>query len=69
MNLLTWLKEHPTAMTVITAVVIALATAFGVLATALAIQGIISGVTKAIAFLNTTILANPIVLIVAAIAG
>lgn len=69
MNLYNWLKENPTAMTILTAVAIALATAFGVLATALAIQGIITGVTKAIAFLNTTLLANPIVLIVAAIAG
>ena len=39
------------------------------LAAALAIQGIISGVSKAFALLNTTMLANPIVLIVAAIAG
>lgn len=69
MNLYTWLQANPTVMTILTAVVIALATAFGVLATALAIQGLITGVTKAIAFLNTTLLANPIVLIVAAIAG
>lgn len=69
MDLYNWMTENPTAMTILTAVVIALATAFGVLATALAIQGLINGVTKAIAFLNTTILANPIVLIVAAIAG
>ena len=69
LNLLTWFKEHPTATKILTAVVIALATAFGVLATALAIQGIISGVTKAIAFLNTTLLANPIVLIIALITG
>lgn len=69
MDLYNWMKENPTVMTIVTAVVIALATAFGVLATALAIQGLIAGVTKAFAFLNTTILANPIVLIVAAIAG
>ena len=69
LDLLNWLKEHPTAMKVLTAVVIALATAFTVLAGALAIQGLITGVTKAIAFLNTTLLANPIVLIVAAIAA
>ena len=69
MSLYNWLNEHPTVMKIITAVVIALATAFGVLAAALAIQGLITGVTKAIAFLNTTILANPIVLLVAAIAG
>ena len=69
MSLYEWLQKNPTVMKIVTAVVIALATAFGVLATALAIQGLIAGVTKAIAFLNTTILANPIVLIIAAIAG
>ena len=69
MDLLAWLKENPVALTILTGVVIGLATAFGVLATALAIQGLITGVTKAIALLNTTLLANPIVLIVALIAG
>ena len=68
-KLLIWFNEHPVAMQILTGVVIALATAFGILAGALAIQGIIVGVTKAIAFLNTTILANPIVLIIALIAG
>lgn len=69
LDLLGWLKEHPVVAQILTAVVIALATAFGILATALAIQGLITGVTKAIAFLNTTILANPIMLLVTAIAG
>ena len=69
MNLYEWLQKNPVAMQIITAVVIALATAFTVLAGALAIQGIITGVTKAFAFLNTTLLANPIVLIIALIAG
>lgn len=69
LDLLSWLKEHPVAMQILTAVAIALAAAFTVLAGALAIQGLITGVTKAIAFLNTTLLANPIVLIVAAIAA
>lgn len=69
MKLYEWLQKNPTAMTIITGVVIGLAAAFTVLAGALAIQGLITGVTKAIAFLNTTLLANPIVLIVAAIAG
>lgn len=69
MDLYNWLKEHPGVMTIVTGIVIALATAFGILAAALAIQGLINGVTMAIAFLNTTLLANPIVLIVAAIAG
>ena len=69
MNLYEWLQKNPTAMKIITGVVIALATAFTVLAGALAIQGLITGVTKAIALLNGTLLANPIVLIVALIAG
>lgn len=69
MDLYHWLQENPVAMKIITAVAIALATAFTVLAGALAIQGIITGVTKAFAFLNTTLLANPITLIIALIAG
>ena len=69
MKLYEWLEKNPTVAKILTGVVIALATAFTVLAGALAIQGIITGVTKAIAFLNTTLLANPIVLIVGAIAG
>ena len=64
LNLLTWLKEHPGAISAITAVVAGLATAFTILAGALAIQGLISGVTKAVALLNATLLANPLVLIV-----
>ncbi len=67
LDLLNWLKEHPTAMKVLTAVVITLATAFSVLAIALGIQGLINGVTKAFQFLNTTMLANPAVLITTAI--
>lgn len=69
LDLYDYLKEHPTLLKAVTGVVIGLASAFGVLATALAIQGIITGVTKAIAFLNTTLLTNPIVLIVGLIAG
>ena len=69
MNLYEWLQKNPVAMQILTAVVIALGTAFTILAGALAIQGIITGVTKAFAFLNTTLLANPIVLIIAAIAA
>lgn len=69
MKLYEWLQKNPTAMKIITGVVIALAGAFTVLAGALAIQGLITGVTKAIAFLNTTLLANPIVLITALIVG
>ena len=69
LDLLNWLRENPVAMQILTAIVIALATAFSVLAGALAIQGIISGVTKAFSLLNTTMLANPITLIVALLAG
>ena len=69
LDLLTRLKENPGAMQALTAVVTVLATSFTILAGALAIQGIISGVTKAIALLNTTLLTNPIVLIISAIAG
>lgn len=68
-ELLNWLLAHPAAMQALTAVVIALGSAFTILAGALAIQGIISGVTKAMALLNGTMLANPIVLIIALIAG
>ena len=61
-----WLIDNmPTIGPIITAV----AAAFGVLATALAIQGLIKGIAAAFALLNATMLANPIVLIVAAIAG
>lgn len=68
-KLLDWLVETPGALETVTTLIIILSTAFTILAGALAIEGIIAGVTKAIAFLNTTLLANPIVLIVALIAG
>lgn len=68
-ELIEYLKEHPTLLAIVTSAVVALATSFGVLATALAIQGIIKGVALAMAFLNTTFLANPITLIIAAILG
>lgn len=51
------------------AVLVAVATALGVLAVALGISALISGVQKAFALLNTTMLANPIFLIVTAIAA
>lgn len=54
---------------VIAPIVSGIAAALGVLAAALAISSLISGVQKAFALLNATMLANPIVLIVAAIAG
>lgn len=63
---LNWCIDH---MNIVTPLVVGLGTAFGILAGALAIQGIISVVTKALALLNTTMLANPAVLITAAIIG
>lgn len=51
------------------AVLIGVATALGVVAVALGISALISGVQKAFAALNTTMLANPIFLIVTAIAA
>lgn len=51
------------------AVLIGVATALGVVAIALGISALISGVQKAFAALNTTMLSNPIFLIVTAIAA
>ena len=67
--LATYLRENETAANTLTAVVIALATGFGILAAAFAISNIISAVQKAMALLNVTMLANPFVLIAALIAG
>lgn len=50
-------------------VLIGIATALSVVAVALGISALISGVQKAFAALNTTMLANPIFLVVAAIAA
>lgn len=69
LDLITYLKENPGVVKVFTALIIALAGAFTVLATALGIQALIQGVTKAFALLNATLLANPIVLITALITG
>ena len=69
MDLTKWLKENETAASILTAVVIALATGFGVLAAAFAITNIINAVRKAMSLLNLTMLANPFVLIAALIAG
>ena len=68
-SLVNYLKENELAAQILTGVVIALATGFGVLAAAFAITNIINAVSKAMALLNTTMLANPFVLIVALIAG
>lgn len=53
----------------VTAGITGLTVVLGILAIALGISALISGVQKAMALLNTTLLANPIVLIVALIAG
>ena len=64
-----WMKRHPAVAQAVTVAVIALATAFGVLAGALAIQALIQGVTKAIKGLNLALTVNPIMLVVAAISA
>ena len=51
------------------AMIVGIATALGILAAALGISAIITMVTKAFALLNTTMLANPVFLVVAAIAA
>ena len=62
-----WMEENPAKAEVLKAAIIGVATALGVLATALAISNLISLVQKAFALLNVTMLANPIVLVIAAI--
>ena len=69
MDLTKWLKENETAASVLSAVVITLATGFGVLAAAFAITNIINAVRTAMSLLNVTMLANPFVLVAALIAG
>lgn len=65
-NIVQWTIDN---LPVVGPIVAGIATAFGVLAAALAIQALIKGVTTGFALLNATLLANPIVLIVALIAG
>lgn len=69
LKMLNTLRQHPAVMQAVAGVVVVLATAFTVLATALGIQALINGVRKAFMALNLTMLSNPIVLIVALIAG
>jgi phage-related minor tail protein len=66
-DLTKYLSEHQGVATVLTAVVAGLAGGFTILAGALAIQTLISGVTKAIGLLNLTMYANPAVWVVAGI--
>lgn len=68
-NLNKWLKENPEKAEVLKGVLLGIAVALGVLATALGIQALIGTVTKAFAALNAVIALNPVVFIVAAIAG
>lgn len=64
-----WMEENPAKAELLKGALIGIATALGILAGALAISNLITMVQKAFALLNVTMLANPIVLIVAAIAG
>ena len=64
-----WMDENPEKAEIIKGVLLGIAAALGVLAIALGIGTLIQTVTAAFAALNLTMLANPIVLIVAAIAG
>lgn len=67
----TWMEENPGKAEVIKAVIIALAAAFGVLAIALGISGIIQLVTTAMASLGVVmgVVTSPITLIIAAVAA
>ena len=65
-GLVDWTIEN---MDIVRPIILGVAAAFGVLATALAISGIIKGVTTAVALLNATLLANPIALVVTGVAA
>ena len=64
-----WLDDNKPVADALKVTVIILGTAFGALAIALGIQSLINGITTAFAALNAIMAANPIILIVAAIAG
>lgn len=68
-DLAAWMEENPKKAEIVKGVLLGVATALGVLATALGIVTLINTVKSAFAALNLTMLANPVVLIVAAIAG
>lgn len=63
---ITWLIDNANT---VGPIILGVATAFGVFAIAINIGGIIQGVTTAIAALNAVLLANPIGIVVALIAG
>lgn len=64
-----WAEENPAKLEVIKGVLIGVATALGVVAVALGIGSLINTVKNAFAALNAVMMANPIGLIIAAIAG
>lgn len=68
-KLTAWAKENPGAMNVVKGVLLGVAVALGVLAAAFGIHTLIQTVTTAFKALNLAMLSNPIVLVVAAIAG
>lgn len=65
-GLTSWMLNN---MPIVKPIVIGLAAAFTALAVALAITGLISAVQKAMMLLNGTLMANPIVFIIAAVIG
>lgn len=69
LGLLNWFKEHPAAINILIGAVIALAAAFGVLAAAMAIQGLISMVSGGFVGLSGVMSALPVIAFVAAIAA
>lgn len=66
-NLLGWLREHPAVLQIIIGAVVGLAGAFGLLAAAMAIQGIISMLTGGFLGLGSAMSMLPVVGIVAGI--
>lgn len=64
-----WMTENPQKAEIVKGVLLGIATALGVLAVALGIHTIIGLVTKAFTALNLVMTANPIGLVVAALAG
>lgn len=64
-----WAEENPKKLEVIKGVLLGVATALGVLAVALSIGPAITAVTTAFKALNVTMAANPIGLVITAIAG
>lgn len=69
LDLLDYLKENPAVMDIVTGAVIALSTAFTILAGALAIETLIKGVTKAFELLGLSFSVNPVMLIIGVIGG